>query len=70
MARILPELLESIPEMVQAFATILEASVPQAVLVLCGAVLIGFSVLIMGYLAAGAIVSPVVSASPRGREYQ
>ncbi|RRJ28635.1 hypothetical protein [Halocatena pleomorpha] len=70
MARIIPELFESIPEMVQAFATILGASVPQAILVLCGALLVGVSVLIMGYLTAGAIVSPLVSVSPRGREYQ
>lgn len=70
MARILPELLESIPEMGQAFATVIGASAPQAVLVLCGAALVGVSVLIMGYLTAGALVSPVMPSSPRGREYQ
>lgn len=70
MARILPELLESIPEMFQAFATVLGSSAEQAVLLVCGGILIGVSVLIMGYLTAGALVSPVMPTSPRGREYQ
>lgn len=70
MARILPELLESIPEMGQAFADIMGASVIQAVLVICGAVLVGVSVLIMGYLTAGALISPVMPTSPQSREYQ
>lgn len=70
MARILPELLESIPDMGQAFADIIGASAPQAVLVISGAVLIGVSVLVMGYLTAGALISPVTPASPHGREHQ
>lgn len=70
MARILPELLESIPEMFQAFAEILGSTGEQAVLLICGAILVGVSMLVMGYLTAGALVAPVMPTSPRGREHR
>lgn len=67
MTRIIPKLLGSIPEMGQAFGEILLSSPEQAVLLVCGGLLVGVSVLVLGYLAVGALVRPLGGLPSPGR---
>ncbi|MFC6960975.1 hypothetical protein [Halocatena marina] len=66
---ILSELLGSIPQLIQEFAGILQASSPQAVLLIVGGLFVTFSVVIMGYLTAGALLRPIGGLPSQGRSY-
>lgn len=50
-----------------AFGEILGSSPEQAVLLLCGGLLVGVSVLVMGYLAVGALLRPLGELPSPGR---
>lgn len=71
MASTLSKLLGSIPRLVQEFASVLQASPEQAVLLICGAILVLFSVAVFGYLTLGAFLRPVGSllTPRRGKQY-
>jgi hypothetical protein len=67
MAGILTKLLGSIPQLIQNFANIFQMSVVQAVLLLCGAVVLAFAVIVFGYLTLGAVLRPVGGLPAIGR---
>lgn len=67
MAGILTKLLGSIPQLIQNFASIFQMGVVQAVLLVCGAILVAFAVIVLGYLTLGAVLRPVGGLPTIGR---